>query len=163
MNKNIVVLEQDHDVTRFDCGTERLNAWLQRTARQHQSKSLSGTFVLVDEDEPSVILGFYALNIRAMTQVDELPADMAKKLPRNVPALTIGRLAVAAAAQGNRYGEQLLVDAMMRAKQVAQQVGGTFLFVDAKDAEAANFYLKYGVVALPSDDLTLCMKIADIP
>jgi ribosomal protein S18 acetylase RimI-like enzyme len=163
MTRSVVVLSRHHDVTRFDCGTEQLNHWLRTVARQHQSKSLSGTFVLVDDDKPSLILGYYALNIRTVILADQLPAAQAKKLPRDIPGLTIGRLAVSAAAKGQGLGEQLLVDAMTRAKQVSRQVGGALLFVDAKDVGVAAFYLKYGFRPLPSDPLTLCMKISDIP
>ena len=38
----------------------------------------------------------------------------------------------------------LLVDAMIRAKYVARQVGGFALFVDAKDEATAGFYAHFG-------------------
>ena len=163
MSLIVVALKRNHKVSPFNCGTSQLANWLQQIARQHQSKGISATYVLVDPAVPDTILGYYAINIRALVLIEGLPPDMAKRLPASAPALTLGRLAVDLKARGRRCGEQLLVDAMRRAKNVAQQVGGAFLFVDAKDATAAAFYRKYGFVALPSDSLTLCMRIADIP
>jgi N-acetylglutamate synthase-like GNAT family acetyltransferase len=93
----------------------------------------------------------------------ELPAHMVKRLPLQIPAITLARLAASIDAQNQGMGEQLLVDAMTRAKQVAMQVGGNLLFVDAKDVSAVEFYARYGFVPLQSDPLTLSISIASIP
>jgi GNAT superfamily N-acetyltransferase len=152
-----------HEVKYFNCGNEILNKWLQQTARQHQKNSISQTFVLAEEDAPGTVLGFYALALRAMTPSEELPADVAKKLPWSVPGITLARLAVQEGEQGKRYGEDLLVDAMIRARNASKGVGGWALFVDAKDQKAAAFYRKYGFTPLPSNPLMLFMPFADMP
>jgi GNAT superfamily N-acetyltransferase len=162
MGHYIAPLDQTHDVKGFDCGTVQLNTWLQTIAGQHQAKGLSKTFVLIDEEAPSFIVGFYALAVRRMTPREALPADMAKKLPSDIPGYTLARLAVASSAAGNGFGGDLLVDAMRRTKQVSNQVGGVFLFVDAKDQKAAEFYRHFGFVPLPDDPLTLAMPMASI-
>ncbi|WP_083438998.1 GNAT family N-acetyltransferase [Herbaspirillum autotrophicum] len=163
MTPQIIALEKTHEVRRFNCGNDVLNRWLQQTARQHQKNSISQTFVLVKEDEPGTILGFYALSLRSMTPNEELPADVAKKLPWHVPGITLARLAVQEDEQGNRYGEELLVDAMTRSRNASKGVGGWALFIDAKDEKAAAFYLKYGFTPLPSNPLMLFMPFADMP
>lgn len=163
MTIQVITIEQHHDVKGFDCGTAALNDWIQKIARQHQKKLLSTTFVLVDDDSPNLIIGYYALALRGLMPTSDLPPEMAKRLPNNIPALTLARLAVASDAKKKGYGEHLLIDALQRAKQVAMQAGGPFLFVDAKDDVAADFYAKYGFQALPSDPLTLCIAIASIP
>jgi GNAT superfamily N-acetyltransferase len=158
----VVPLDKTHDVKSFESNTPALNQWLQTVARQHQEKSLSKTFVLVDDDNPDTIIGFYALAIRGMTAKEALPADIAKKFPSKVPGYTIARLAVAGSAAGKGLGGELLVDAMCRAKQVSEQAGGPFLFVDAKDDEAAGFYKHFGFVPLPDDPLTLVIPMSTI-
>ncbi len=132
-------------------------------ARQHQRKNLSGTSVLVDSEFPEIILGYYTLAIRGRILWDGVSEDMQKGLPKVVPALTLARLAVSQQFQGQRHGERLLVDAMKSVKRIAQKIGGSFLFVDAKNTELAKFYSRYGFVALSSDPSILCMKITDIP
>jgi predicted GNAT family N-acyltransferase len=162
MAHSIVMLDKKHDLRSFDCGNPVLNTWLQTTARQHQKKSLSSTFVLVDESSEAVI-GFYALAISSMAAKEQLSPSMTKSLPLMVPGITLGRLAVANTAKEQGNGGILLVDAMIRAKYVASQVGGFALFVDAKDEAAAGFYAHFGFEPLPDDPLRLCIPIASIP
>ncbi|MBV8667039.1 MAG: GNAT family N-acetyltransferase [Burkholderiaceae bacterium] len=155
-------LSKRHDLSNFDCGVPALNIWLQTIANQHQAKLLSRTFVLTDEGTRA-IMGYYALAMRGLSSASDLPEHLGKRLPFQIPAITLARLAVSVNAQGQGIGEQLLVDAMTRAKQVAMQIGGNLLFVDAKDMDAARFYLKYGFVPMPGDPLVLCIPIATIP
>ncbi|MBB3121628.1 GNAT family N-acetyltransferase [Pseudoduganella violacea] len=163
MAQIVRALDKAHDVKNFDCGSEALNVWLCETASQHIQKMLSRTYVLIDEDAPEIILGFYTVAIRAMTPVGDLPAAMQRRLPRDVPGFTLGRLAVSREAQGQGWGEYLLAHAMRRIREAAESVGGTFMFVDAKDAEAAAFYAKYDFSPMPSNPLRLLKPIAEIP
>lgn len=159
----VIALGTEHNVKIFDCGTEVLNVWLQETAGQHVKKMISKTYVLVDEDDPSLIIGFYAIAIRAMTPLHELPPVMQRKLPREVPGFTLGRLAVDERMKGQGWGEYLLAHAMRRIRETAESVGGAFMFVDAKDAKAAAFYAKYEFTPTPGDPLMLVKPIAEIP
>lgn len=163
MARSVVMLDKAHDLKSFDCGIPTLNIWLQTIARQHQKKLLSSTFVLVDDEFPESVIGFYALAIRGMMAIEDLPPSMTKRLPFEVPGITLARLAVAAAARKRGNGSLLLIDAMIRAKHVASQAGGFALFVDAKDEEAAKFYAHHGFEPFPGDPLTLCISFASIP
>jgi GNAT superfamily N-acetyltransferase len=163
MAHSVNALGAVHDVNGFDCDTPALNTWLKETAKQHKNKFLSQTFVLVDDAMPATIVAFYAMAVRSLTGTERLPENMAKKLPRQVPGLTLARLAVARSEKKQGHGETMLIDAMKRARDVAGNVGGYALFVDAKDQDAANFYKKYGFTPLPSDPLTLFMPFADMP
>ena len=137
----------------------QLDAWLRQTAQQHQRRGISRTFVAAAEEAPSRILGFHALTVCEIV-ANELPGDLAGKLPRSVPGIRLGRLAVDRSVQGQGLGELLLMDAIERAKLVLEHVGVHAVFVDAKDARAAAFYRKYGFRALPSAPLTLVLVIA---
>ncbi len=163
MAHSIVMLGKKHDLKSFDCGIPILNTWLRTTARQHQKKSLSSTFVLVDDESSEAVIGFYALAISSITAKEQLSPSMAKSLPLMVPGIKLGRLAVATTAKEQGNGGILLVDAIIRAKNVASQVGGFALFVDAKDEVAAGFYAHFGFEPLPDDPLKLCIPIASIP
>ena len=148
-----------HDRRAFESASAQLDAWLRQTAQQHQRRGISRTFVATAEEAPSRILGFYALTVCEVV-ADELPEDLARKLPRRVPGIRLGRLAVDRSVQGQGLGELLLMDAIKRAQLVLEHVGVHALFVDAKDTRAAAFYRKYGFRPLPSTPLTLVLVIA---
>ncbi|KQN79210.1 hypothetical protein ASF04_01575 [Duganella sp. Leaf61] len=158
----IEALGKAHDVANFDCGNTDLNHWLRTTARQHQKNNTSKTFVLIEEESPTVVQGFVTMAIRDVTPKDELPVAMAKKLPMNVAGYTLARLAVSANAQQRGYRERLLFEAMERVCQASRLVGGFAMFVDAKDG-AVDFYKKYGFIQLPNDPDILVLPIASMP
>ena len=91
----IELLAKSHDRDGFDCGSEPLNLFLKQTARQHAERGISRTFVLVDEAAavPKPIHGFFSLNICQIKSGKLAPAE-AKKLPRDVSGVRLGRLAV---------------------------------------------------------------------
>lgn len=159
----VVLLTRDHDRAGFDCGVPELNRFLKATARQHNDKGISRTFVLSDEQNPKVILGFFTLTI-CEVNIKEIPAVYAKKYPpqHGLPAVRLARLAVSVKERGKRYGETLLGEAVHRTATIAGQAGLIGLFVDAKDEAAKRFYEKYGFVTtedrprqlfLPADTL----------
>lgn len=163
MAQFVIALKARHDVKGFSCGTPELDAWLQRVASQHQKNGLSKTWVLVDDDSPSRIIGYYALAMRGMVPISVIPPQIARRLPREVPAYTLARLAVASDRQGQGAGADLLMNAMDRVREAAEAVGGYALFVDAKDAAAPGFYAKYGFLPCPSTPLTLVMMVSELP
>ena len=150
-----------HERKAFASGSEPLDAWLRQTARQHQKRGLSKTFVAVADEAPTRILGYYALTACEVLSQD-LPEALARKLPSRVPGIRLGRLAVDRAVQGQGLGELLLMNAVHRSKQVLEHVGVHALFVDARDDRAAAFYAKYGFRPLPSDPLRLVLSIAGL-
>jgi GNAT superfamily N-acetyltransferase len=143
-----------HDRQSFDCGRQELNDWLRQVARQHQDKGLSKTFVAVQEAAPERICGYYALTL-AELENRHLPAAWRKKLPRRIPGVRLGRLAVDQRYQGKGLGELLLVDALLRAQRIYTEAGGIGLFVDAIDAQAAGYYQRFGFEAAPDNPLLL--------
>mgnify|MGYP000716392537 CR=1 FL=1 len=158
----VTLLAKDHDVASFDCGIHALNTWFKTIASQHQKIGTSRVYVLIDEENPVTILGFFAMAVRGLTPTGELPEAMQKKLPMAVSGYTLARLAVSTEERGKGFGERLLLEAMEKAYRAAQNVGGFALFVDAKDG-AASFYEKYGFQAFPDDPHTLVLPIASMP
>jgi len=81
-----------------------------------------------------------------------------KKLPRRIPGVRLGRLAVDRQYQGTGLGELLLVDALTRAQRIYTEGGGIGLFVDAIDEQAAGYYQRFGFVASPDNPLLLFLS-----
>ncbi len=152
----IVPLDR-HDRTNFSCGVEALDRYLKIQATQDMRRKVSNCFVALGrEGEIVAYYTFAAANVLA----SDLPADVARKLPRYpyVPAALIGRLAVDKRVQGQRLGEALLADAALRAARSAPAVFA--LLVDAKDASAEAFYKRFGFRDLQSQSLSLFLPIA---
>ena len=159
----IELLAKSHDRDGFDCGSEPLNLFLKQTARQHAERGISRTFVLVDEDASvqKPIVGFFSLNLCQIKSESLSPAE-ARKLPREVSGIRLGRLAVAKACQRQGIGKILLAAAMEKFLEIFNTAGGIGLFVDAKDEEAKRYYEQFGFVALPSDELELFLPVKTI-
>jgi GNAT superfamily N-acetyltransferase len=150
----VLPLTGSHDRQGFDCGRQELNNWLWQVARQHQAKGLSKTFVATREEAPDYICGYYALTL-AELENRHLPDAWRKKLPRRIPGVRLGRLAVDKLHQGKGLGELLLVSALTRAQRVYTEAGGIGLFVDAIDEQAAGYYRRFGFIAAPDNPLLL--------
>jgi hypothetical protein len=99
---------------------------------------------VIDEQR---VAGYYTL-VSASLLLSDLPASMAKKLPRypTVPAVRMERLAVDQAHKG--LGGALHCAA--RSEIAAYATDG-----DAKDEAAAAFYQNHGFIALPDSPLFL--------
>lgn len=157
-------LAKSHDREGFDCGSESLNAYLRQTARQHAERGISKTFVLIeekDESEAKHILGFFSLNLCELI-AESLPPEEAKRFPRKVAGIRLGRLAVAKEYQRQGIGRILLVGAMVKFMEIFNSAGSIGLFVDAKDDDAKRYYEQFGFVALPSNELELYLPVKSI-
>lgn len=157
----IIPLTGGHDRQGFDCGRQELNDWLRQVARQHQDKGLSKTFVAIDEAESTQICGYYALTL-AELENRHLPDAWRQKLPRRIPGVRQGRLAVDKTFQHKGLGELLLIDALMRAQRIYTEAGGIGLFVDAIDEQAAGYYRRFGFQVSPDNPLLLFLPAASI-
>jgi GNAT superfamily N-acetyltransferase len=157
------LLSRTHDRAGFDCGSEPLNRYLKQTARQHTERGISRTFVLVDESdtEPKPIVGYFTLNI-CQISAEQLPPDVAGRLPREVAGLKLGRLAVTKERQRQGIGKLLLIAAMKKFVEVFDSVGGIGLFVDAKHDAAKAYYAAFGFVPLPDKPLLLFLPLQTI-
>ncbi len=160
MSRVIELLDASHDREGFDCGSEPLNRFLRQVARQHNERGVARTFVMVEADAqaPKAILGFFSLSAFEVTGA-VLPRAVAKKLPREIPAARLGRLAVAKSLQGQKIGTVLMYAALRKVAQTADSIGIAALFVDAKDEHAAKFYKRFHFVPLPEQPLTLFLPL----
>jgi ribosomal protein S18 acetylase RimI-like enzyme len=161
--RKLELLAKSHDRDGFDCGSAPLNLFLKQTARQHAERGISRTFVLVDEDatDPKPILGFFSLNL-CQIKAESLPPGEARKLPRDVSGIRLGRLAVAQGCQRQGIGQTLLAAAMEKFIEICNPAGGIGLFVDAKDQAAKRYYEQFGFVSLPSNELALFLPVKTI-
>lgn len=154
-------LARQHNRLRFSCGVEPLDRYLQRQAGQDASKRVAAVFILTTDG--TTIAGYYTLSAHVISLAD-LPVDVTRKLPRypDVPATLLGRLAVSILFRGQGIGEILLVDALRRVLASTRDVASALVVVDAKDENAARFYLHHDFIPLPNRPNRLFFPVADI-
>jgi ribosomal protein S18 acetylase RimI-like enzyme len=155
----IEALKKDHDRAEFDCGTNELNKYLRRTARQHLDKGMSRTFVLIDDDSPTKIFGYYTL-AACEIHVEKLSRKYSKKYPPKAPAAKLARLAVSKNNQRQGFGTLMVVNAIDRMLSVSENLGIIGFFVDAKNEEAKGYYEQFGFITLPENPLELFLPLA---
>lgn len=150
-------LGTQHDRDAFDCEENSLNEFLKKYARQNDEKGLGRTFVAVKPGDPAII-SYYTIASGAVS-FDTVP----EKLPRYpIPVAHLGRLAVDKQAKGQGVGAFLLIDALRRIAQVADQMGIYAVEVYALNESARQFYLKYGFTPLKDDPLHLYISMKKI-
>jgi len=155
-------LNERHVRAGFSCGVEVLDRYLRNQAGQDVRRNISAVYVLRPAESPAVA-GFHTL-ANSIIQLDALPPDKARKLPRypQVPATLLGRLAVDLQHRGRGLGEFLLVDAMKRTLAASQATASYALVVDAKDEAAKAFYLRYGFEPILNQTNRLFLPMQDI-
>lgn len=133
-----------HGRNEFACGEPTLDAYLRQQAAQHHRDGVSTTHVLVEDADPSRILGFCSLSAAQLLLTDLQDADR-KRLPNYpLPAIRMGRLAVATGEQSKGNGDLLLAHAVARCLALRGQLGVRVLLVNALHEKAARFYRAYG-------------------
>lgn len=152
-------LNETYDRAGFDSGVEPLDRYLKTQAGQDVRKRVASCFVL--SEDGAIPLGFYTLAATSIALTD-LPASMAKKLPRypTVPATLMGRLAVDRRARGRRLGEMLLMDAFSRA--LRSEIATYAFVVDAKDEKAEGFYKAYQFLPLMAAGRRFFLPMAEL-
>jgi GNAT superfamily N-acetyltransferase len=153
-------LRADHELSRFDCGKEPLNRFLQRFAPINQRANSAQTYVVCGEAK--IVVGYYSLAVGAVEHA-AAPARVTKGRARQaVPVMLLARLAVDMTAQGAGLGRALLKDALLRTVQAADIAGIRAVLVHAKDDEAKAWYEKFDFEPSPSDPLHLFLLMKDI-
>lgn len=134
-------LAKKHRRDTFSCGVEPLDRYFREQVTQDMRRRVATCFVAV-ERATHAVAGFYTLAATSIA-LGSLPEALSKKLPRypTVPAVRMGRLAVAADFSGRGLGAALLADAL--ARTMNSDIAAYALIVDAKDEAAAHFYQRH--------------------
>lgn len=137
------------DTGTFHCGQATLDEYVRRFASQDVRRGVARVFIATPDDDSRRVAGFFALSA-ASVNCSQLPADLARKLPRYpVPVALLGRLAVDTAFQGKGLGSILLADACRKVASASTVLAVVGIIVDATDEPAAAFYRHFGFVPLP--------------
>ena len=154
-NLTIEILAEDaeYDWQQFDCGETALNLFLiEHLKRQHGGKILRA-YILQTTTPERRVLGYYTLSGSCFERVALPSKSQQKKIPyKNIPSVTLGRLAVDRSLQGKGWGSVLVSHAMKVVYSASQAVGIHGLFVEAINEKAHAFYLSLGFIPLTGEN-----------
>jgi GNAT superfamily N-acetyltransferase len=153
-------LAKDHDLGRFDCGNEALNLWLKRFAWANVQSDSARVYVAHRRD--GVVVGYHALTAGSVSRTEATERIGHGLAAHPIGVIVLGRLAVDRGQQGRGLGIALLQDALLRAEHAADTVGVRAVFVQAIDAAARSFYLRFGFSPSPVDEMRLMLLMKDL-
>lgn len=144
----IELLRDDHDLSDFDCGNADLNKWLSRHAKANQGHLSTTHLAFSDQD---ALIGYYTLSSYAVKRAGvERDAELGPMPYVVVPAILLGRLAVARSVHGRGVGTYLLSRAGESAvKSAVTYAAAKLMVVDAIDNSAYDWYQRRGFRPMP--------------
>lgn len=151
-------ISTDHALDDFESGEPSLDEWLKKRALKNQVSGASRCFVLCNGKE---VIGYYSLSTGAINHSTALKA-MRRNMPDPLPVLLLGRLAIDRKYHNLGLGSALLRDAMLRAVNIAGEVGIVSMIVHALSEPAKQFYLSRGFVESPLQPMTLIMTLETV-
>ena len=152
-----VALTARHDLEDFNSGEAVLDDWLRRRALANMAIAAGRTYVVCPSGSVRVI-GFYAISMGQILNQEAIGA-MRRTMPRQIPAVILGRLAIDRDWQGQGLGAALLRDAVERSMRAAGEVATRLLVVHAISPAAETFYRHFGFTRLPVETPTLALDL----
>ena len=147
------LLTDAHDTSAFDSGEAVLDDWLRRRALPNLLTLASRTYVVCPVGSPQVI----AYATLSMGQI--LAREVAGSMPRFIPAVILGRLAIDRTWQGQGLGRALLAEAVERSLRASREVSTRLLVVHAISPAAEMFYLHHGFTRFPVEAPVLALDL----
>ena len=147
-----------HQLEGFDCGKLALNEWLLRHARQAQGSGSARAFVVADGVR---VVGYFSLTVGQIDTFDA-PERIRKGMGQYpLPVGILARLAVSAQDQGHGIGLGLLRDTIRRTMMIAERAGIRAMLTHPIDAQAAQFYTRFGFTVSPLREQQLLLLLKD--
>ena len=155
-----VLLTEAHDGSAFDSGEPVLDDWLRRRAWSNLLTAASRTYVVCPTDSHRIV-GYFALSMGQIL-AHEATGAMRRNMPKFIPAVVLGRLAIDRAWQGKGLGRALLADAVQRSLRASAEVSARLVIVHAISPAAEAFYLHHGFARLPVETPTLALDLVKL-
>ena len=152
-----VLLTEAHDSTAFASGEPALDDWLRQRAWNNLLLAASRTYVVCGAGS-NTIAGYSALSM-GQVLASEVTGSMRRNMPKNIPAVVLGRLAIDRTWQGKGLGRVLLADVVRRALVASEEISARLLIVHALSPAAEAFYLHHGFTRLPVETPALALDL----
>nr|WP_319486060.1 GNAT family N-acetyltransferase [uncultured Cohaesibacter sp.] len=157
-----------HDRAAFSCGVEQVDNFFKKTANKQAKAGNLRVYVMTDNE--GAVIGYYALNAHSIDYQD-LPKKFARTRPSHgtIPAAFIAMIGVDEKYAGHGFGGDLLVNALTRVVQAAEEIGIAVVLLDVLDDGVPELverrlalYQRYGFQPLPSNPLRLFLPVAAV-
>lgn len=125
----------------FNCGEPTLNTFLAKFARQSEEQNTARTWVALDKPNRKII-GYVSISNTSVEKEDT--GTTIRSYVNPIPALLIARLAVDQSYKGQGWGEEILLGAFQKAKEINEISAIQAVVVDTLNATAESFYKIYG-------------------
>ena len=159
---------EKHDRTAFSCGVEQVDNYFKKTANKLHKAGNVRVFVMRTAE--GAIIGFYAINAHAVDYAD-LPKKYARTRPvhGSIPAAYISMIGRDEKFRGCGFGGDLLIDALVRIAQAADNLGIAMVMLDVLDCgdpertgRRKALYESYGFRALAAEPLRMFLPMATV-
>lgn len=154
-----------HDRSGFDCGVERLNNFLNLSAKKQQKDDMTRVYVAVLPGE-TAILGYHAINVGTMNVAELARPPRGTPSHGEIPVLFLGQVAVDLKAQGLGVGSLLMHHVFEKACVIADEAGCHAVLLDVMsdgDAEAVGkrkgWYEDFGFQSFASSEARMFMTM----
>lgn len=154
------LLQDTHDTSVFKSGEPSLDDWLRGRALANITLGASRTFVSCKAETQQVV-GFYALSMGQILNQDVV-GSVRRNMPRFIPAVILGRLAVDETWHRKGLGAALLKDAVLRSLRAAGEVSARLVIVHAISPAAEAFYQRHGFTRLPVEAPTYALDLVKL-
>ena len=152
-----VLFTEAHDSTAFDSGEPVLDDWLRHRALDNLRAAASRTYVVCPVGSQKVV-GYFALSMGQIL-AHEVIGSMRRNMPKAIPAVVLGRLAIDRQWQGRGLGRAMLADVIDRALRASAEVSARLVIVHAISPAAEAFYLHHGFTRLPVEAPTFAFDL----
>lgn len=155
------------DQKKFSCGNEKIDKFVRNSLKSQVRNNLSVAYVITDSDEKDKFVGFLTIAQHSI-DMSLLEALQLGSLPRNIPCSRLIMLGVDQAYKGQGLGRQLMRQAFVATKAIAQVAGCYGMYLDADpNPRTLDFYEKLGFVFLDGNkspaDSPMFLPITSIP
>ncbi len=149
-----------HDVSSFDSGEPVLDEWLRHRAFANLQLAASRTYVVCPSGT-SQVAGYYALSMGQIL-AQETTGAMRRNMPKSIPAVLLGRLAIDRTWQSKGLGRALLADVVRRSLRASNEVSARLVIVHAISPAAEAFYRHHGITRLPVETPTFALDLVKL-
>ena len=143
-----------HDRSAFSCGFAPIDNFLKSSLSGQIKAGMVTAWVATSGDDPA-ILGFYTLGAMAV-RANRGPSKWQRAGVPDIPVIYIRAVAVHEDMQSKGLGTGLLVDAMKRCIEIADQMGAAAIVLDVLEDEHFDrrwrFYAELGFQPLGDPD-----------
>ncbi len=151
------LLTKQHDSSSFNSGEPVLDEWLRDRAWNNLQISASRTYVICPTGTQKII-GYFALSM-GQVLTHEVIGSMRRNMPKHIPAIILGRLAIDQEWQKKGLGRALISEVIRRSLLAASEVSARLIVIHALSPAAEAFYLHHGFTRLPVENPTLALDL----